>query len=76
MSASTTNQISIEDLDARMGWTEEERVIAWRIESLLRVGYDHVAAILLAEQPHVDLHLAQDLAAAGCPVETALRILL
>lgn len=71
-----TSENPIEALDARMDWTQEERVIAWRIESLLRVGYDDYAAIDLAESRHVDLHLACRLLDSGCPVETALRILL
>lgn len=76
MSAPAIHEITIETLDARMGWTEEERVVAWRIEGLMRAGYDRYAAIELAERPRIDLHVAQDLLAKGCPVETALRILL
>jgi hypothetical protein len=66
----------IEALDGRMDWTEDERVVAWRLESLLRVGYDDCAAIDLAENREVDLHLACGLLEGGCPVATALRILL
>lgn len=66
---------TIQELDARMGWTEEERILAWRIETLLRAGYDRRAAIELAERPEVDLHAAARLRERGCPVETALRIL-
>lgn len=71
-----TAETTIEALDARMDWTEEERVVAWRIESLMRAGYDDGAAIYLAETREVDLHLACRLLDGGCPVETALRILL
>lgn len=71
-----TADTTIEALDTRMEWTEDERVVAWRIESLLRVGYDDSAAIYLAESREVDLHLACRLVETGCPVDTALRILL
>jgi hypothetical protein len=76
MSAPGTEEITIAALDARMRWTEEERVLAWRIEGLMRAGYDRHSAIDLAERPGVDLHLAQKLLAGGCPVRTAVRILL
>jgi hypothetical protein len=56
--------------------TEEERVAQWRLEQLLRAGYDDTAALVLADLVHVDLHLAVDLVRQGCASETALRILL
>ena len=55
---------------------EAERVVRWRIEQLVRAGFDEVAARLLAARRHVDLHHASDLVRRGCPAETALRILL
>jgi len=55
--------------------TEDERVSRWRLEQLVRAGYDELDAVLLAELG-VDLHVATDLLRRGCPVETALRILL
>jgi hypothetical protein len=58
------------DLDA-----EAERVLLWREEELERVGYEREAARELAERTYVDLHLAMDLLRRGCPVDTALRIL-
>jgi hypothetical protein len=58
------------DLDA-----EAERVLLWREEELERVGYERKAARELAERTYVDLHLAMDLLRRGCPVDTALRIL-
>jgi hypothetical protein len=67
---------TIEALDSKMRWTEEERVLAWRIEVLLLAGYDEHAAIELAEHRQVDLHLAKGLLASGCSLENALRILL
>ena len=56
--------------------TEEERVLSWRQESLLAAGYDLRHALKLALRAEVDLHLAIRLRRAGCPPETAARILL
>jgi len=56
--------------------TEDARVARWRIDQLARAGYDREAASLLAEARHVDLHDAVELLRGGCPVDTALRILL
>ena len=55
---------------------EAERVRAWRLEELERAGYDPRTAAELAERADVDLHLAVEIARAGCPTGTALRILL
>ena len=55
---------------------EHDRVLRWRCEELCRAGYDLKNAILLAVDTEVDLQLALDLPAQGCPHETALRILL
>lgn len=55
----------------------EERCVAlWRFEQLLRAGYGRRAAARLARRRDVDLHLAVRLRRDGCPVATALRILL
>jgi len=56
--------------------TEDERVARWRIDQLARAGYDRDAATLIADARHVDLHEAVELVRHGCPVDTALRILL
>ena len=56
--------------------TEEERVARWRLEQLLRAGYEETAALVLADLVHVDLHLAVDLVRQGCGSDVALRILL
>ena len=56
--------------------TEDERVARWRLEQLVRAGYEETAALVLADLVHVDLHFAVDLVQQGCPSETALRILL
>jgi hypothetical protein len=56
--------------------TEVDRVTRWRLEQLVRAGFDDAAALLLSAMRHVDLHYASDLLRHGCPAETALRILL
>ena len=56
--------------------TEDDRVARWRLEQLVRAGYEETAALLLAELTHVDLHLATELLRRGCSSDTALRILL
>jgi len=55
---------------------EERCVELWRFEQLLQAGYDCRAASRLASRTYVDLHSATELLTSGCPVETALRILL
>ncbi len=49
--------------------------LRWRFERLERAGFDGEAALALALDQGVDLRQAEDLLGAGCPVETALRIL-
>lgn len=56
--------------------TEHERVIRWRLEQLSSVGYGWASAIVLAANRDVDLHQAARLLRQGCPVDTAVRILL
>jgi hypothetical protein len=68
--SATTADLDL-DIDA-----EAERVLLWREEELERVGYQRDAARDLAERTYIDLHLAMDLLRRGCPVDTALRILL
>ena len=65
------------ELEPRAGGpSEEERVLAWRVDRLGRAGFDSATAIELAFAPGVDLHLAIQLLGAGCPAATAVRILL
>jgi hypothetical protein len=59
-------------LDARAA----EDVLRWRFDELVRAGYDADQALILASHVEVDLHSATDLLRQGCPVATALRILL
>jgi hypothetical protein len=56
--------------------TEETRVLRWRLEELLRAGYDAEGAGRLAPRNDVDLRSAVELVRRGCPPATALRILL
>ncbi len=54
---------------------EHDRIFRWRCTELRRAGYSLKSALLLAVNTDIDLHLAVDLPAKGCPHETALRIL-
>lgn len=58
-----------------MGLDADETVL-WRIEQLESAGYPPASAVVVASHLEVDLHAAVDLVHRGCPVETALRILL
>ena len=55
---------------------QTDPVRSWRFESLIAAGYPHDEARALSERSDVDLHLAARLLERGCPIETALRILL
>lgn len=52
------------------------RVLGWRIEQLIAVGFDSDAALVLALDRSVDLHEATELVRRGCPPQTAFRILI
>ena len=54
---------------------EPQEIVAWRFEELLRAGYSWDCAARLAARTEVDLHVALQLLARGCPEPTALRIL-
>jgi hypothetical protein len=51
-------------------------VTAWRLEQLELTGYPPFEAFVLARRPDIDLRLASQLLGAGCPVVTAMEILL
>ena len=68
--AAATTQVFLEDD------TERERVIRWRVEQLAKVGYSWPAAMVIAANTQVDLHLAVELVEQGCRPEVAVRILL
>jgi hypothetical protein len=67
--------MSAAELDIQVE-TEAERIERWRAEELERAGYEPLQAAELAARNDVDLHLAVNLLERGCPVETAVRILL
>lgn len=48
----------------------------WRLHQLIEAGYSVTDASELAVRNDVDLHKAVDLVGAGCPADTAARILL
>ena len=56
--------------------SELHRIEQWRAEELERAGYPVLDAEMLAHRFDIDLHLAMDLVAQGCPVPIALQILL
>jgi hypothetical protein len=47
----------------------------WRLEQLQRAGYPSSDAMLLSGRLDVDIHEAARLLLSGCPVATAVRIL-
>jgi hypothetical protein len=53
---------------------DDRQVEDWRIDQLRRAGWSEPQALVLALDPSVDLHLACDLLAKGCPPSLALRI--
>ena len=53
--------------------SEIERVERWRVEELIRAGYDPLAAAQIAPRSDIDLHQAIGLLAHGCPVDLAVR---
>jgi hypothetical protein len=56
--------------------TELDRVEHWRAEELVRAGYDPSDAVALAARHDIDLHFAVELLEQGCPLETAIEILI
>jgi hypothetical protein len=54
---------------------EDRRVLRWRLEQAMALGFELAPAALLASSP-ADLHAMRTLIARGCPHETAVAILL
>jgi hypothetical protein len=54
-------------------WVDSVR--QWRLEVLLRAGYQLEDASEIAFQLEIDLHQATDLVRSGCPSATAVKIL-
>jgi hypothetical protein len=53
-------------------WIDSVR--EWRLEELLRAGYDLEDATEVAFDLEIDLHHATDLVRRGCPSATAVKI--
>jgi len=53
----------------------DEAVREWRLEELLRAGYEQEDATEVAFHLDIDLHRAVDLVRRGCPSGTAVRII-
>jgi hypothetical protein len=66
--------IEVEVIDAAQA-TDEELILAWRLEQLSRAGFDAMLAAELA-LANVDLHDAIELVQRGCEPTLAGRILL
>jgi hypothetical protein len=70
---------SEQDVEADVGVdveaAERLQVRLWRFEQFIGLGFSESASATLAEA-HVDLSLVRRMVAAGCPPETASRIVL
>ena len=58
------------------GQSEQLCTRVWRLDQFTRLGFDSAGATLMADDAQVDLAQARKLIALGCPLETAVRILL
>lgn len=56
--------------------TAGNSVRRWRLAQLQRAGYPPLDALVLSRRDDIDLHLAIELIAHGCPPTTAMRILI
>lgn len=68
--------MQINDTQRRRRTPEERAIVSWRLDQLMRAGFELAEARVVATQRDVDLHAAVDLVRHGCPPATALRILL
>jgi hypothetical protein len=66
----------LEEITAEVYDEKEAAVLEWRIETLMRAGFDAEGSFDLAFNKDVDLHSAVRLVERGCPPATAVRILL
>ena len=55
---------------------QAQQILSWRFDALTRAGYGASDALVLATRVEIELNVATDLLTHGCPVRTALRILL
>lgn len=56
--------------------SDHGEIVGWRLKELKQAGYDDTAALAIALNLEIDLHLAVDLPIRGCPPALAARILL
>ena len=75
MSGVLSYAMSIQTEQTLRSRDERDEVTSWRVERLVEAGYDGEAALVLALDREVDLHLAVSLLERGCPPDTALQIL-
>ena len=55
---------------------EVEAVLRWRFEEFIQLGYDVGSAVILASHVEVDLHEVANLLVRGCPLDTAMQIVI
>jgi hypothetical protein len=68
--------LPLEAWDEAPGESEEDvRVLRWRLEQAINLGFQLAPAALLADSK-ADLNVMRRLIARGCPHETAVAILL
>jgi hypothetical protein len=63
-------------MEERRPRPDDADILSWRFCELVRAGFSNDQAFRLASEPQVDIRFAERLLAAGCPAETAQRILL
>lgn len=66
------DELELRDLERRR-LDDDLRVVGWRTERLLALGYELREAARLAFS-QVDIHELERLVETGCPLETAVRI--
>jgi hypothetical protein len=64
-----------QDVEPDVEAAERLQVRRWRFEQFINLGFSETASATLAAA-HVDLSLVRRMVAAGCPLETASRIVL
>jgi hypothetical protein len=64
-----------QDVEADVDAAERLQVRRWRFEQFIQLGFSESVSATLAGA-HVDLSLVRRMVAAGCPPETASRIVL
>ena len=69
-------QLPLEAWEDASGESEEDaRVLRWRLEQAIRLGFELAPAALLADSS-ADLNVLRRLISRGCPHDTAVAILL